>query len=146
MRLRGKRPWNEQGAAGEWKGPPHPFRPLVYPPRWNKGAREGVGPFPSHLPPCSNPSNQTCHLIIETSVGEAPDEAGRLPGAEFSQLESAEAALALVRRGWDAFNKLAAMPFPTVALVRGFCMGGGLELALACRYRVAVDEPGTRFA
>src|SRR3972149_904757 len=66
--------------------------------------------------------------------------------AEFSQLESAEAALALVRRGWDAFNKLAAMPFPTVALVRGFCMGGGLELALACRYRVAVDEPGTRFA
>ncbi len=35
---------------------------------------------------------------------------------------------------------------PTLALIRGHCMGGGLELALACRYRVAVDEPGTRLA
>jgi len=41
-------------------------------------------------------------------------------------------------------NELAAAPYPTLALIRGFCLGGGLELALACRYRVAVDEPGTR--
>jgi 3-hydroxyacyl-CoA dehydrogenase/enoyl-CoA hydratase/3-hydroxybutyryl-CoA epimerase len=38
------------------------------------------------------------------------------------------------------------VPYPTLALIRGHCMGGGLELALACRYRVAVDEPGTRLA
>jgi len=50
----------------------------------------------------------------------------------------------LVERGWNTFNRLAAATYPTVALVRGFCLGGGLELALACRYRVAVDEPGTR--
>ncbi len=76
-------------------------------------------------------------------------ESGFIAGAdvdEFMRIENAEDALAIVRRGWDAFNKLAALPFPTVALVQGFCMGGGLELALACRYRIAVDDPRTRFA
>jgi len=65
---------------------------------------------------------------------------------EFTKITSTEEALAIVRRGWDVMNKLAALPFPTLALVNGFCMGGGLELALACRYRIAVDQPGTRFA
>jgi len=65
---------------------------------------------------------------------------------EFTRITSTDDALAIVRRGWDVMNKLAALPFPTLALVNGFCMGGGLELALACRYRIAVDQPGTRFA
>ena len=65
---------------------------------------------------------------------------------EFSAIEDDDDALAIVRRGWDTFERLAALPYPTLALVRGFCLGGGLELALACRYRVAVDEPGTRLA
>ncbi len=76
-------------------------------------------------------------------------ESGFVAGAdvdEFTRIDEIEEALAIVRRGWDTFNRLAALPFPTVALVRGFCMGGGFELALACRYRIAVDEPGTRFA
>ena len=63
---------------------------------------------------------------------------------EFGELKSVDDAIALVRRGWDIFAELAATPYPTLALVRGFCLGGGMELALACRYRVAVDEPGTR--
>lgn len=66
--------------------------------------------------------------------------------AEFTAISTPEEVLSLVRRGWSTFQKLAALPFPTVALVKGFCMGGGLELALACRYRVAVDVPETRFA
>jgi 3-hydroxyacyl-CoA dehydrogenase/enoyl-CoA hydratase/3-hydroxybutyryl-CoA epimerase len=65
---------------------------------------------------------------------------------EFTQIESVEDALAIVRRGWETFDRLAALPFPTAALIEGFCMGGGVELALACRYRIAVDVPGTRFA
>ncbi|MBI2961639.1 MAG: enoyl-CoA hydratase/isomerase family protein [Betaproteobacteria bacterium] len=65
---------------------------------------------------------------------------------EFTRVKSTEEALAIVRRGWELMNKLAALPFPTLALIDGFCMGGGLELALACRYRVAVDQPATRFA
>ena len=63
---------------------------------------------------------------------------------EFGEISTEEGALAIVRRGWDTFERLASVPYPTLALVRGFCLGGGLELALACRYRVAVDEPGTR--
>ena len=63
---------------------------------------------------------------------------------EFKAIENEAAALAIVRRGWDTFERLAGVGYPTVALIRGFCLGGGLELALACRYRVVVDEPGTR--
>ena len=76
-------------------------------------------------------------------------DSGFIAGADVEELNkvgSAEEALAIVRRGWDAFNTLEALPFPTLALVNGFCMGGGVELALACRYRVAVDAPGTRFS
>jgi 3-hydroxyacyl-CoA dehydrogenase/enoyl-CoA hydratase/3-hydroxybutyryl-CoA epimerase len=76
-------------------------------------------------------------------------ESGFIAGAdveEFTRIKDADDAMRLVRRGWDLYNKLAALPFPTLALVSGFCMGGGLELALACRYRIAVDQPGTRFA
>jgi 3-hydroxyacyl-CoA dehydrogenase/enoyl-CoA hydratase/3-hydroxybutyryl-CoA epimerase len=63
---------------------------------------------------------------------------------EFGEIRSDADALALVKRGWDTFNRLAAVRYPTLALVRGFCLGGGLELALACRYRIVVDEPSTR--
>ncbi len=54
------------------------------------------------------------------------------------------AAERLVKAGYDLYERLAAVRYPTLALIRGFCMGGGLELALACRYRVAVDEPATK--
>ena len=63
---------------------------------------------------------------------------------EFGAIATEAGAVALVKRGWDTFERLAAVSYPTLALVRGFCLGGGLELALACRYRVAIDEPGTR--
>jgi 3-hydroxyacyl-CoA dehydrogenase/enoyl-CoA hydratase/3-hydroxybutyryl-CoA epimerase len=76
-------------------------------------------------------------------------DSGFIAGAdveEFTRVKDADDAMRMVKRGWDLFNKLEALPFPTLALVNGFCMGGGVELALACRYRVAVDQPGTRFA
>ena len=73
--------------------------------------------------------------------------AGFIAGAdigEFSQLDTPEKGRALVERGWTLFNRLAAVKYPTLALVRGHCLGGGLELALACRYLLAVDESGTK--
>jgi len=75
--------------------------------------------------------------------------AGFIAGAdvrEFSELESPASARALIERGWHVFNRLAAVRYPTLALIRGHCLGGGLELALACRHRVVVDEPATKLA
>ncbi|HSU64902.1 MAG TPA: enoyl-CoA hydratase-related protein, partial [Burkholderiales bacterium] len=65
---------------------------------------------------------------------------------EFTRFKSPAEAMSFVRLGWDVFQALRELPFPTTAMVNGFCMGGGVELALACRYRVALDDPKTRFA
>ena len=72
---------------------------------------------------------------------------GFIAGADisaFTEVKSSDQALAFLRRGQDVFNHLEALPFPTVALIHGFCLGGGTELSLACRYRVTRDDPGTR--
>jgi len=73
--------------------------------------------------------------------------AGFIAGAdigEFDMLTTPEGVRELVARGWELFNRLAAVRYPTLALVRGHCLGGGLELALACRTLLVVDEPGTK--
>jgi 3-hydroxyacyl-CoA dehydrogenase/enoyl-CoA hydratase/3-hydroxybutyryl-CoA epimerase len=65
---------------------------------------------------------------------------------ELTRLGSGAEALELTRLGWDVFQKVRDLPFPTTALINGFCMGGGTELSLACRYRVALDDPKVRIA
>ena len=65
---------------------------------------------------------------------------------EFTRFKSREDAMSFVKLGWDAFQELHDLPFPTTAMINGFCMGGGLEIALACRYRVALDDPKVRIA
>jgi 3-hydroxyacyl-CoA dehydrogenase/enoyl-CoA hydratase/3-hydroxybutyryl-CoA epimerase len=47
-------------------------------------------------------------------------------------------------RGQQVFQRIADLPCPTVAAIHGYCMGGGTELALACRARVASKDPSTR--
>ncbi len=59
---------------------------------------------------------------------------------EFTGFKSATDAYALIRGGQLVFERLESLPCPTVAAIHGFALGGGLELALACRYRVAVGD------
>ncbi|MGH8284475.1 MAG: 3-hydroxyacyl-CoA dehydrogenase NAD-binding domain-containing protein, partial [Steroidobacteraceae bacterium] len=59
---------------------------------------------------------------------------------EFMSLKTPAEAYALVRAGQSVLDRLEALPCPTVAAIHGFALGGGLELALACRYRVAVND------
>lgn len=65
---------------------------------------------------------------------------------EFTGFKSPEEALFFMRLGNEVFDHIAALPFPTLVLIHGFCMGGGLEISLACRYRVADDGAKTRMA
>ena len=65
---------------------------------------------------------------------------------QFVRFQTTEEAVEFTRLGWDTMQKLRDLPFTTTAMVNGFCMGGGLEMSLACTYRVALDDPKTRFA
>ncbi len=82
-------------------------------------------------------------------VIQSAKENGFAAGAdidEFTTLKSAEEAYAFTKLGNDVFDQVETLPFPTVALIHGFCMGGGTELSLACKYRIVDDGPKTRMA
>jgi 3-hydroxyacyl-CoA dehydrogenase/enoyl-CoA hydratase/3-hydroxybutyryl-CoA epimerase len=49
-------------------------------------------------------------------------------------------AVEMIELGQRLFSRLEALPYPTVAAIHGYALGGGLELTLACRYRVAVGD------
>ena len=79
-------------------------------------------------------------------IGSAK-ETGFIAGAdirEFTTLGSKQEALTLISRGQRVFDRLAGLDLPTVAMIKGFCLGGGMEMALACRYRIADEDPKTK--
>ncbi|MDB4890627.1 MAG: fadJ [Gemmatimonadetes bacterium] len=65
---------------------------------------------------------------------------------EFLTLRTPAEAEALSRSGQSLLASLESLKVPVVAAIHGACLGGGLECALACRYRIATDHPKTVLA
>jgi len=73
--------------------------------------------------------------------------AGFIAGADvnsFAQVTDRAQALEFMALAQGVFRQLEGFPVPTCARIHGHCLGGGLEMALACRYRIAEDAPATR--
>lgn len=88
-------------------------------------------------------NNSSIKGLIITSLKEKGFIAGADVG-HFSKFDTSDEVVDFLRKGHRALDKLEALSIPTVAMINGFCMGGGLELALACDYRIASDDPSTR--
>lgn len=86
---------------------------------------------------------------IKGVILKSGKSSGFIAGAdiqEFIHLKDKEAAMSLSRAVQEIFDKWERLPIPTVAMISGFCLGGGLELALACHYRIAAYDTGARLA
>ena len=59
---------------------------------------------------------------------------------ELTKLETREQAIAGSRAGHELFGRIRGLPFPTVAAINGTCLGGGVEIALHCDYRVIASD------
>jgi 3-hydroxyacyl-CoA dehydrogenase/enoyl-CoA hydratase/3-hydroxybutyryl-CoA epimerase/3-hydroxyacyl-CoA dehydrogenase/enoyl-CoA hydratase/3-hydroxybutyryl-CoA epimerase/enoyl-CoA isomerase len=70
-----------------------------------------------------------------------------IAGADIKEFGSVgkdpESVRKMAKRGHDLIASFEALPFPTVAAIDGSCMGGGLEIALGCDYRIAANTPKT---
>jgi hypothetical protein len=90
---------------------------------------------------------ETCLDALEKSglkglVIHSGKARGFIAGAdinEFPALDSEARAYAVTRQGQHILARLEALPFPSVAVLNGFALGGGLELALACTRRLAIE-------
>jgi 3-hydroxyacyl-CoA dehydrogenase/enoyl-CoA hydratase/3-hydroxybutyryl-CoA epimerase len=84
---------------------------------------------------------------LRVLVVRSAKESGFIAGADveaIAGLEDPVEAEAKVKLGQSVLGDVASIPVPTVAAIHGTCLGGGLELALACRYRIASDAPAAR--
>ncbi len=86
-------------------------------------------------------------LELALVVFRSGKASGFLAGADVARIQSIaspEAANLALKQGQDLFDSLASLRVPTVAVIHGACLGGGLEFAMACRYRIALESNSTR--
>lgn len=84
---------------------------------------------------------------VRATIFRSAKASGFLAGADVSRIQTIatrEEAETTSGLGQQVFDRLQHLPMPTVAVIHGPCLGGGLEFALACRYRVACDDAKTR--
>ena len=80
-------------------------------------------------------------------VIQSTKESGFLAGADvaaIAEIETTDQALHLIEDGQLLFQRIQWLTIPTMAVIHGPCLGGGLELSLACDYRVARDNSSTK--
>ncbi len=63
---------------------------------------------------------------------------------EFEQLDTVEKVKEVTAYGTELFQRMEDLKVPVVVAINGFCLGGGLEMAMACHYRIATRSEGTR--
>ncbi|MHB8864927.1 MAG: 3-hydroxyacyl-CoA dehydrogenase NAD-binding domain-containing protein [Pirellulaceae bacterium] len=88
-------------------------------------------------------SDASARLVVFRSGKES----GFFAGADvrrIEQISSAEESESILQLGQRLFQRIELLPVPTVAVIHGICLGGGLEFALACTHRVAQDSLTTR--
>ena len=78
-------------------------------------------------------------VIIITGAGQMAFVAGADIN-EINQIKDADHAQELLRAGHNVFNKIEVSKKPVIAAINGICLGGGLEMAMACQIRVAGDR------
>jgi 3-hydroxyacyl-CoA dehydrogenase / enoyl-CoA hydratase / 3-hydroxybutyryl-CoA epimerase len=84
---------------------------------------------------------------IQILVFDSKKENIFIAGADINEIKdisNEEDALKKVSQGQNILNQIANLSFPTISFINGACLGGGLELALACTYRIATDNPKTK--
>ncbi|HTQ07291.1 MAG TPA: fatty acid oxidation complex subunit alpha FadJ [Polyangiaceae bacterium] len=103
------------------------------------------GPFAAELEAAVAALQADSALRAVVVASGKPD--GFVAGADIKELMAAKSAREvseLSRRGQAALGRLAALEKPVVAAIHGACLGGGLELALACHARVASTDEKTK--
>jgi len=87
-------------------------------------------------------SGELIGLVIQSGK-----DSGFIAGADVSEFDSMSDPAVLpeaLKRTHTAMDRIEKMKAPVIAAIHGFCLGGGLELALACHYRIAVNDDKTR--